>query len=151
VDHFETQDVVLIPLKTTVRSQNRWPWSDGHVTPSSQKRTHDLLQSYNGDSRHLIVTAHHPLHGPKIGGPSDTIHGNDAIADLASNGMDAILTGHIHTPFDEHRSGPEWSTHVIGAGTLSTRLRGGNPPSYNVLTCVKGEDIVVELREFPRG
>ncbi|WP_298306549.1 metallophosphoesterase [uncultured Erythrobacter sp.] len=149
VDHFETDDVVLLPLKTTVRSQNRWPWSDGYVTPSSQARTEATLKEYDGDPRHLIVTAHHPLHGPKIHGPSDTIYGNEAIAALAQGGMNAVLTGHIHRPFDEHRSGTGWSTHVIGAGTLSTRLRGGNPPSYNVLTCVKGKGIAVEVREFP--
>ena len=26
---------------------------------------------------------------------------------------------------------------MIGAGTLSTRLRHGAPPSYNVLTCTR--------------
>ncbi|MEO0462552.1 MAG: metallophosphoesterase [Pseudomonadota bacterium] len=146
VNRFETDDVVLIALKTTVRSQNRWPWSDGHVTVSAQQRTYDQLRLYEGDPRHLIVTAHHPLHGPKIGGPTDTIRGNEAMSSLAYNGMDAIMTGHIHKPFDEARSGPEWSTHVIGAGTLSTRLRHGKPPSYNVVTCTKGKEIRVECR-----
>ena len=151
VDRFETQDVVLIPLKTTVRSQNRWPWSDGHVTPNAEARTLKALKDYADDPRHLLVTAHHPLHGPEVDGPSDTIRGTQVIANLATQGMDGIMTGHIHKPFDEFRSGPGWRTHVIGAGTLSTRLRGGNPPSYNVLTCIKGEEITVETRAFPRG
>ncbi|MEM9312242.1 MAG: metallophosphoesterase, partial [Pseudomonadota bacterium] len=101
VDQFETEDLVLTPLKTTVRSQNRWPWSDGHVTWSAEGRTLDALRRYEGDPRHLIVTAHHPLHGPKIGGPTDTIRGNEVLGILAYEGMDAILTGHIHKPFDE--------------------------------------------------
>ena len=148
VDHFETEDVVLIPLKTTVRSQNRWPWSDGHVTKSAERRTCEALGRYQNDPRHKIVTAHHPLHRPKADKPNPTIRGDEAMANLASKGMDAVLTGHIHRPFDEILSGEGWQTHVIGAGTLSTRLRGGIPPSYNVLNCVKGEKIEVEIREF---
>jgi len=155
VDWFETEDVVLFPLKTTVRSQNRWPWSDGHVTNASESRTSDALEGFKDDPRHLIVTAHHPLHGPTALGPNDTIRGDDAMANLATKGMAAILTGHIHKPFSEIRSGIRsgkgWRTHVIGAGTLSTRLRGGIPPSYNVLTCMKGAPIEVEVRKFPEG
>ena len=148
VDHFETDDVVLIPLKTTVRSQNRWPWSDGHVTVAAEARTSGTLALYGDDPRHRIVTAHHPLHGPRPDKSNPTIRGDEAMANLAVWGMDAVLTGHIHRPFDEIRSGEGWQTHVIGAGTLSTRLRGGIPPSYNVLTCVKGQRIEVEVRGF---
>lgn len=151
VREFQTEDIVLVPLKTTVRSQSRWPWSDGHVTPAAEARTYAALDQLRGDPRHLIVTAHHPLHGPQDNGPNDTIRGDEAMASLAANGMDAVLSGHIHKPFDEFRSGDDWRTHVIGAGTLSTRLRGGYPPSYNVLTCEKGETIKVELRELPEG
>lgn len=148
VERFETDDVVLIPLKTTVRSQNRWPWSDGHITEASEARTCDELARYNHDPRHIIVTAHHPLHGPVPGGPNDTIRGDEVMATLALGGMDAVLSGHIHKPFSEIRTGSGWRTHVIGAGTLSTRLRGGFPPSYNVLTCERGKPIEVELRGF---
>ncbi|MEO1647191.1 MAG: metallophosphoesterase [Pseudomonadota bacterium] len=138
VSAFETEDLVLVPLKTTVRSQNRWPWSDGVVTPSSLERTLETLSALEGQGRWIVVTAHHPLHGPKPGGPSDTIGGNEALASLARAGADAIMTGHIHTPFNEHRVAGQASVQVIGAGTVSTRLRHGAPPSYNVLTCAKG-------------
>ncbi|MEP0390524.1 MAG: metallophosphoesterase [Erythrobacter sp.] len=151
VERFETDDLVLIPLKSTVRSQNRWPWSDGHVTKASEARTCKELARFQSDPRHLIVTAHHPLHGPKIEGPNATIRGDEAMTNLAMNGMSAVLSGHIHKPFSEVRSGPGWRTHVIGAGTLSTRLRGGIPASYNVLTCAKGRAIEVEIRDFPQG
>lgn len=151
VSRFETDDVVLVPLKSTVRSQNRWPWSDGHVTEASEARTAEELAQFADDPRHIIVTAHHPLHGPKTEGPNATIRGDEVMANLALKGMDAVLTGHIHKPFSQLRSGPDWQTHVIGAGTLSTRLRGGIPASYNVLTCVKGSAIEVEARYFPEG
>ena len=138
VPAFETEDLVLVPLKTTVRSQNRWPWSDGVVTPSALEKTLKAVASLEGSGRWIIATAHHPLHGPKPGGPSDTIGGNEALAALALAGMDAFMTGHIHTPFTEHLAAGPASVQVIGAGTVSTRLRHGAPPSYNVLTCAKG-------------
>ncbi|MDJ0978502.1 MAG: metallophosphoesterase [Erythrobacter sp.] len=150
VDVFETDDLVLIPLRTTVPAQKRWPWSDGVVTSHSIAATLVAIEPFEADSRTVIVTAHHPLHGPEIDGPTSTIGGNEAFARLVESGMDAIMTGHIHTPFNERRRAGEGSAQVIGAGTLSTRLRHGAPPSYNVLTCARGEgDIAVETRTIP--
>lgn len=150
---FETNDVVLIPLNTSVPAQTRWPWSDGVVTPSAIEQTLGRLRQLKEDPRWKIVTAHHPLHGPQPGGPSSTIGGVDALGALVGEGMDAIMTGHIHTPFNERREIGSASAQVIGAGTLSTRLRHGAPPSYNVLTCqldpIRDYDITVELRELP--
>ncbi|MDY7096842.1 MAG: metallophosphoesterase [Pseudomonadota bacterium] len=143
---FETEDVVLVPLKTIVRSQNRWPWSDGVVTDAALSRTVALLKSFSEDERALIVTAHHPLLGPRHDGPSDTIGGPAAFDALVENGMNAVMTGHIHRPFNEFRSGGSGRAQMIGAGTISTRLRHGAPPSYNVLTCKRGEEIAVEPR-----
>ena len=134
VSGFATEDLVLVPLRTTVRAQRRWPWSDGVVTKQALDHTLSQLAGLQGDKRTVIVTAHHPLHGPQPDGPSATIGGNDALRRLVDHGMDAIMTGHIHTPFDEIRPSQNAGAQVIGAGTLSTRLRHGAPPSYNVLT-----------------
>jgi len=151
VSSFETDDVVLVPLRTTVPAQTRWPWSDGVVTDKASISTCDALNALRDDERTVIVTAHHPLHGPQVDGPSDTIRGNYTFKSLVDHGMDAILTGHIHIPFNEHRPGRggTGSAQVIGAGTLSTRLRHGAPASYNVLTCDRlADEIAVETRIF---
>ncbi|MEO1730728.1 MAG: metallophosphoesterase [Pseudomonadota bacterium] len=146
--HFETDDLVLIRLNTTVRAQARWPWSDGVVKPDALEATLRQLAQFKGDKRRLIVTAHHPLHGPEVGGPTATIGGNEAYDRLVDHGMDAIMTGHIHQPFNEHRPAATGAAQVIGAGTLSTRLRHGAPPSYNVLTATgsSANPIEVETR-----
>ncbi len=150
VTSFETHDVVLIGLLTTVSAQRRWPWSDGVIRQPALEQTIAELEQHTGDRRLRIVTAHHPLHGPQADGPSSTIGGNEALRSLADHGMDAVLSGHIHTPFDEHRPGSRAIAKVIGAGTLSTRLRHGAPPSYNVLTCDAGtRQIAVEMRTLP--
>lgn len=145
---FESEDVVLVSLKSTVRAQARFPWSDGIVTRSALARTVAELEELRDDPRHVIVTAHHPLLGPKEAWGNPTIGGNRAFAALAAAGADAILTGHVHHPFDERREIGGHSMRMIGAGTLSTRLRHGAPPSYRVIECTRGGEIAVELREL---
>jgi 3',5'-cyclic AMP phosphodiesterase CpdA len=153
VPTFETDDLVLIPLRTTVPAQSRWPWSDGVIRSDALAATLGTLDAFKGDARKRIVTAHHPLHGPRIDGPNATIGGDEALARLVDHGADAILSGHIHTPFNEHRRAGSGAAQVIGAGTLSTRLRHGAPPSYNVLSVVQdpGVEIAVETRPLIPG
>jgi 3',5'-cyclic AMP phosphodiesterase CpdA len=145
---FETDDVVLVSLKSTVRVQLRFPWSDGFVTRTALAQTLDRLAELREDPRHVIVTAHHPLLGPREEQGNPTIGGDNAFAALAAAGADAILTGHVHHPFDEQRERGGNTMRMIGAGTLSTRLRHGAPPSYRVISCTKGGALSVELREL---
>lgn len=144
---FESAHVVLVPLKTTVRAQPRFPWSDGIVTRRALDRTLARLAQLQGDPRTIIVTAHHPLLGPE-GRRNPTIGGERAFAAIAAAGADAVLTGHIHQPIDQWRECRGARARMLGAGTLSTRLRHGEPPSYQVLTCRAGAEIAVDLRRI---
>ncbi|MFU7527070.1 metallophosphoesterase family protein [Qipengyuania sp. ASV99] len=148
VSPFESEDVVLVSLRTTVRAQRRFPWSDGVVTPRALSTTLKRLACLRSDPRHVIVTAHHPLLGPEGKARNPTIRGNRAFAAIAEAGADAVLTGHVHVPFDELRESGGHSARMIGAGTLSTRLRGDAPPSYRVITCQRGGAMTTELREL---
>jgi hypothetical protein len=67
------------------------------------------------------------------------------LAALAAAGAQAVLSGHVHDAFDlmvETGSGP---IRLIGAGTLSQRLRATRP-SYNRLewSAVSGLDVAVQ-------
>ena len=145
---FETEDVVLVSLKSTVRAQPRFPWSDGIVTRWALDRTLARLEALRDDPRHVIVTAHHPLLGPPTAARNPTLGGRRAFAAIAKAGAEAILTGHVHHPFDEQRECEGQTMRTIGAGTLSTRLRHGAPPSYRVIEITRGEPIKAELREL---
>lgn len=147
---FETDDIVLVSLKSTVRAQLRFPWSDGHVTRRALGETLAQLRELASDPRQRIVTAHHPLLGPEDESGNPTIGGDRAFAALAAAGADAVLSGHIHRPLDEVRERGGHSLRMIGAGTLSTRLRHGAPPSYRVITATR-DAIETELRELPRA
>lgn len=145
---FASDDVILVPLKSTVRAQRRFPWSDGVVTRKALAHTLEHLRALEADPRTIIVTAHHPLLGPEGAGPNPTIGGARAFAALAQAGAHAVLSGHIHQPIDQTRTLGDASARMLGAGTLSTRLRNGAPASYQVLTCERGGTIDAEVRGF---
>ncbi|MEQ8410356.1 MAG: metallophosphoesterase [Erythrobacter sp.] len=145
-ESFVSRDVVLVPLNTTVRAQRRFPWSDGVVKRRALDETLAALAELEGDARSVIVTAHHPLLGPRDEGRNPTIGGDEAFAALARAGAHAVMSGHVHVPFDEIREREGFAMRMIGAGTLSTRLRDGAPPSYRVLRCESGGRIESELR-----
>ena len=142
----ESADVVLVSLLTTVSAQWRFPWSDGVVKPPALAKTLGALDRLRDDPRHKIVIGHHPLLGPQDDRANPTIGGDAAFAALAAAGADAMLSGHIHVPIDEVRTRDGHAMRIIGAGTLSTRLRHGAPPSYRVISCQLGGPITSELR-----
>lgn len=145
---FESDHVVLVPLKTTVRAQPRFPWSDGIVTRSALDDALARLKQYENDRRTIIVAAHHPLLGPQNGKGNPTIGGDRAFEAIAAAGADAVLSGHIHQPINEVRELGGNRMRMLGAGTLSTRLRNGEPASYQVLTVGREGEIDVDLRRF---
>jgi 3',5'-cyclic AMP phosphodiesterase CpdA len=144
----EHEDWVVIALDTNAVAQWRWPWSDGVVSERKLDRTLDRLRELRGDPRMKLIACHHPLLPTEGEARNPTIRGEKAFAALAREGADAVLTGHVHRPFDRMRASGNRAIRMIGAGTLSTRLRGA-VPSYNVLTIVNGE-LTIEQRNLPK-
>ena len=133
----------LVPLKTTARAQPRLNWSRGWVGRGPLNRALAAIEVLPQD--HLVlVTAHHPLVEAGTRGKALTKGGNRALAALAKAGVGAVLTGHVHDPFDLVRQTPAGPIRMIGAGTLSMRVRS-TPASFNELTIV-GHDVTVRVR-----
>lgn len=143
---FESPDVVLVPLRTTVRAQTRIPWSDGVVKPAALRETLAALEALKGDPRTIIVIAHHPLLGPAGKRRNPTIGGDTAFTRIAEAGAHAIISGHVHVPFDEQRRKGGQVMRTIGTGTLSTRLRHDAPACWRVIDCAPGGVIETHLR-----
>lgn len=152
-DGFESADVVLVPLRTTVRAQTRFPWSDGVVKPAALSPAVKAIAALKeaGDPRTIIVIAHHPLLGDEGKPDNPTIGGDAAFAALAAAGADAVISGHVHVPFDQRRSMGGHAMRMIGTGTLSTRLRHGAPASWRVIECEAGGVIETHLRFIGAG
>lgn len=124
--------IAIVPLKTVTRAQWRFPWSNGWVTDQALGETLAAIDAVPPGTR-VIVTAHHPLTERSPQGRRLTINGTAAMEALASRGILAILTGHVHDAFDLTQETPAGPLRMIGAGTLSRRVRS-TPPSFNELT-----------------
>ena len=126
---------MIVPLKTTARLQFR-NLSWGRVSRSGLKAALDRLAE-KPPATVAIIICHHPLIRADFLGHGETRHGADALALLAEAGADAVLSGHVHDAFDvaHHEAGRV--VRLIGAGTLSERVRS-TPPSFNELRVEAG-------------
>lgn len=137
--------LAVVPLKTTTRAQWRLDWSKGCVTDRALAKTLAAIEALPVGTT-VLVTAHHPLVEAGTKGRALTRGGERALTALAARRVAAVLTGHVHDAFDltaETGSGP---VRMIGAGTLSRRIRS-TPPGFNELRIEDGR-IDVRVRNL---
>jgi 3',5'-cyclic AMP phosphodiesterase CpdA len=142
----ELPGLVVVPLKTTARFQLR-NLSHGRVSRSGLRAALTQLAGKPAGTV-ALVACHHPLVRTGFTGHGDTEGGAEALARLAAAGADAVLSGHVHDAFDVAHHDAGRVVRLIGAGTLSERLRT-TPPSFNRLTVANGR-IEVAVAEMPR-
>ena len=121
--------LAIVPLKTVRRWQPRWPWSHGWVTDRALERALAMIDRLPKGTR-ALVACHHPLVEAGTHGKAWTKGGDHALAELAKRKVLATLSGHVHDAFDIVSETPEGSVRMIGAGTLSQRIRS-TPQSFN--------------------
>jgi 3',5'-cyclic AMP phosphodiesterase CpdA len=139
----DVKGVAVVPLKTTARFQWRLNWSKGYVSDRALQESLALVEAVpSGDL--VFVACHHPLVEGGTRMTSETHHGPEALAALAQAGAHAVLTGHVHDPFDVERQIRVRTVRLIGAGTLSERVRA-QPPSFNEIT-VQGASFSTRAR-----
>lgn len=141
------RNLAVVPLKTTARAQWRLDWSKGWVTRKALARTLAAIDALPRGTQ-VLVTAHHPLVEAGTKGRALTRGGAAALAALADRGVAAVLTGHVHDAFDLIADTPAGPIRMIGAGTLSRRIRS-TPPSFNELR-IRGGEISVRVRNLAR-
>ena len=134
--------VAVVSLSTIVPAQWRLNWSKGHVRPGVLAKALEELGAARGAGLRLVA-CHHPLVDADTHGKGSTRGGRAALARLAAAGADAVLSGHVHDPFDLIITG-ERPIRIIGAGTLSERVRA-TPPSYNRLVWSQEEGLGVDV------
>lgn len=133
--------VAIVPLVTTARFQWRLNWSKGYVARAALAAAVAQVAAVR-DDRLVFVACHHPLVEPHTRMSAQTERGTEALAALAQAGADAVLTGHVHDPFDIAHDVGGRTIRMIGAGTLSTRTRT-TPPSFNEVRVADGRFDVV--------
>ena len=123
--------LAIVPLKTVRRWQPRLNWSKGWVTPQALDRCLAALDALPAGTR-ALVAVHHPLREVGTHGTALTRHGEDALRELAKRRVLGVLSGHVHDAFDIAEPTSEGPVRMIGAGTLSQRVRS-TPPGFNEL------------------
>jgi 3',5'-cyclic AMP phosphodiesterase CpdA len=137
------EDVAIVPLKTTARAQWRLNWSKGYVSDRALAETLALVRRVP-PGRLIFVAAHHPLIEAHTRSTGHTRHGRQALEALAEARVHAVLSGHVHDPFDIPYDHDGWTVRLIGAGTLSKRTRA-SPPAFNEI-CVEPDRFETLLR-----
>jgi 3',5'-cyclic AMP phosphodiesterase CpdA len=125
----DIKGVSIVPLKTTARFQARLNWSKGHVSSRALGETLAGVEAAPKGNL-ILIAAHHPLVEAGTRGSARTRRGAEALAALASAGAHAVLTGHVHDPFEVEHATAGGTVRLIGAGTLSERVRDTRP-SFN--------------------
>ncbi|WP_425230399.1 metallophosphoesterase family protein [Sphingomonas sp.] len=121
--------VTVVPLKTVARLQWRVDQSKGRVSEHSLAAALQLIAAAPKDDL-ILVAAHHPLLDAGLTEATRTRGGGAALERLAAAGADAVLSGHVHYPFDLPVERAGRTIRLIGCGTLSKRLRH-TPPGFN--------------------
>ena len=137
--------LAIVPLKTVRRWQPRLNWSKGWITGPALERCLTALDKLPAGTR-ALVTVHHPLREVGTQGTALTKHGMNALTELAKRNVLAVLSGHVHDAFDIMEETIDGKVRMIGAGTLSQRVRS-TPPSFNELVW-DGQDLSVEVRNL---
>lgn len=139
------EGIHIVPLRTTARFQMRLNWSKGTVSQNELSRALALVESAP-DGAMVLVACHHPLIEVGTRGTAHTRRGESALTALVGAGANAVLTGHVHDPFDIAHPVGGRTVRLIGAGTLSERVRD-SPASFNQITVGEGR-IEVTVRNM---
>jgi len=137
--------LAIVPLKTAVRAQPRLNWSKGWVSRTALRNCLAAIDALPPGTK-ALVAVHHPLREVGTKGTALTVNGTRALTELARRPVLAVLSGHVHDPFDIVEDTANGPVRMIGAGTLSRRLRS-TPPSFNELTW-DGEALAVRVRSL---
>lgn len=141
----ELPGIALVPLNTNVSAQPRLNWSKGWVTKGALAHCLAQIDALPSGTR-VLVTAHHPLREAGTHGTALTRGGSKALAALAQRNVLGVLTGHVHDAFDIMEDTANGPVRMIGAGTLSQRIRT-TPASFNELHW-DGERLTVTVRNL---
>ena len=141
----DIEDVSVVPLKTTARFQMRLNWSKGYVTDDALAQTLASVAAVPAGNL-ILIACHHPLIEAGTASSARTRGGAQALDALARAGADAVLTGHVHDALDVTHEVAGRTVRLIGAGTLSERVRTTRP-SFNEIRVQDGrfEAVVREM------
>lgn len=127
---FADKNIMIVPYNTARGVQAKTDWSLGVVDMDALDGVIHKLNSVP-ETVLKMIAVHHPLIYPAMSPlKKETENGKQAVKALSDANIDAVLSGHIHSPFVVERTPGKTDILSIGSGTLSTRRRGV-PAGFN--------------------
>jgi 3',5'-cyclic AMP phosphodiesterase CpdA len=138
------EEAIVASVNTARGAQLRWNWSKGAIAMAQvEAALANLGASVTPAAR--IIACHHPLAEMVAGPMTGRVRGGrKAARRFCEEGVDLVLTGHIHAPFVWPFAHGDGHTYAVGAGTLSLRERGA-PPSFSLIAIEPGAIEVTAL------
>ena len=128
----ETDQLLVACVNTTRAARHK----NGEVSAVQIRRVEQQLRQARS-TQLRIVMMHHPVRAVEETDVDNLLIGRDqAVPAWVDAGMDLLLAGHIHLPYQVLLGGshPERRAWAIQAGTgISERVRGAIPNSVNVI------------------
>lgn len=146
---FEDDELVVVGV-STARSN---VWKGGRVSLAQVARAQALFRAAPGKLK--VLVAHHPF-APPAHDPGASIVGRSltALDALAREGLDLVLTGHLHQgslrDLRGHFGSLSRSILTVQASTAVSRRTRGEPNAYNLLTLSR-DRIACEARVLGDG
>lgn len=133
-----TPELLVIGVNSTRPARHK----DGQVSPTQIEHVTQRLQQATAQQLRVVML-HHPVRAVEESDVSNLLIGREqAVPDWVDAGMDLLLAGHIHLPYQVALQGSrtERRAWAIQAGTgISRRVRGAISNSINVLDYQPGE------------
>lgn len=116
---------------------------EGAIDRESLKLTRELL---DGRSAHdpVILVTHHPLvmHPASQLSKSLVVRAQELLMAATGGGVDLLLSGHLHRPHGGEAFAVDLEGRSVvamhGGTACSTRLRGGEPPAWQLVDAAPG-------------
>ena len=125
--------IAIVPLKTAVRAQPRLNWSKGWVSQSALRKCLAAIDALPPGTK-ALVTVHHPLREVGTKGTALTAQRLQGAARAGpAPGAGGAQRPRARSVRPDRARPPNGPVRMIGAGTLSQRIRS-TPPSFNELT-----------------
>jgi 3',5'-cyclic AMP phosphodiesterase CpdA len=140
----DIKGVSVVPLKTTARAQLRLNWSKGYVSGRALRQALAGVEAVPPGNT-VLIACHHPLIEAGTRSSAQTRRGKEALTALAAAGAHGVLTGHVHDPFEVEHVTAHGPVRLIGAGTLSERVRDTRPSFNEIRVADSGFDAVVRV------
>ena len=138
--------VSIIGLDTVRRAHWHLDWSAGGVSTSRMARLRQRLRE-RAEPRCLLI-CHHPLRHPAaMAWRRLPVHAAELLAMLREEGVEAILSGHLHVT-QVLRGAPGDPIQVITPSGLSAR--GSGKRGWSLITLLDGR-FIIHAREYRDG